>query len=141
MLASCGKQQHEVLIEAESFKEKGGWVVDPQFVEQMGSPYLLAHGLGSPVKNAKTTINLLSKGKYYIWVRTKNWADGEWEAPGRFRLLVNGEELEEILGSGEEKWRWQYAGRIAIKETPVIVELKDLTGFEGRCDAVFLSTG
>ncbi len=139
MLASCGKQQHEVLIEAESFKEKGGWVVDPQFVEQMGSPYLLAHGLGSPVKNAKTTINLLSKGKYYIWVRTKNWADGEWEAPGRFRLLVNGEELEEILGSGEEKWRWQYAGRIAIKETPVIVELKDLTGFEGRCDAVFLS--
>jgi hypothetical protein len=139
ILTSCGKQCNEVLIEAESFDEKGGWVVDPQFVEQMGSPYLLAHGLGSPVKNAKTTINLPSKGKYNIWVRIKNWADGEWEAPGRFRLLVNGEELEEILGSGEEKWRWQYAGRIAIKETPVILELKDLTGFEGRCDAVFLS--
>ena len=139
ILASCGKQSNEVLIEAESFDEKGGWVVDPQFVEQMGSPYLLAHGLGSPVKNAKTTINLPSKGKYNIWVRTKNWADGEWEAPGRFRLLVNGEELEEILGSGEEKWRWQYASRISIKEIPVIIELKDMTGFEGRCDAVFLS--
>ncbi len=37
------------------FKEKGGWLVDPQFVEQMGSPYLLAHGLGKAVNDAKTT--------------------------------------------------------------------------------------
>ena len=99
IMLSCGKQQHEILIEAESFSEKGGWVVDPQFVGQMGSPYLLAHGLGSPVENAKTTVNLFSEGKYHIWARTRNWADGEWEAPGRFRLLVNGEELEEVLGT------------------------------------------
>ena len=26
------------LVEAEAFADKGGWVVDPQFVEQMGSP-------------------------------------------------------------------------------------------------------
>ena len=26
-------------VEAESFADKGGWVVDPQFVEQIGSPY------------------------------------------------------------------------------------------------------
>jgi len=141
ILASCGNQPHEILIEAESFIEKGGWVVDPQFVEQMGSPYLLAHGLGSPVKNAKTTVNLPSEGKYNIWVRTKNWADGEWEAPGRFRFLINGEELDEILGTGDEKWRWQYAGSKSIKGTSAILELKDLTGFEGRCDAVYLSTG
>jgi hypothetical protein len=140
ILASCGRQQHEVLIEAESFKDKGGWVVDPQFVEQMGSPYLLAHGLGIPVKNAQTGINLESRGKYYVWVRTKNWAAGNWEAPGRFRLVINGEELRKTLGTGEEKWRWQYAGRTSIKEASVIIELKDLTGFEGRCDAVYMST-
>ena len=140
MLTSCGKQQHEVLIEAESFKEKGGWVVDPQFVEQMGSPYLLAHGLGIPVKNAWTEINLESPGKYYVWVRTKNWVAGNWEAPGRFRLLVNGSELEETLGTGIEKWSWQYAGMTSLKDTSIVIELKDLTGFEGRCDAVYLST-
>lgn len=39
-------QNNTLLIEAESFANKGGWVVDQQFVEQMGSPYLLAHGLG-----------------------------------------------------------------------------------------------
>ncbi|MCE5346912.1 MAG: hypothetical protein LLG13_11595, partial [Bacteroidales bacterium] len=49
LLTSCKKEHYEVLIEAESFKDKGGWVVDQQFVEQMGSPYLLAHGLGNPV--------------------------------------------------------------------------------------------
>ena len=140
MLASCGKQQHEVLIEAESFKEKGGWVVDPQFVGQMGSPYLLAHGLGIPVKNARAEINLESTGKYYVWVRTKNWVSGNWEAPGRFRLLVNGSELEETLGTGDEKWSWQYAGMTSPEETSIVIELKDLTGFEGRCDAVYMST-
>ena len=40
------------LVEAEAFADKGGWVVDPQFVEQMGSPYLLAHGKGIPVADA-----------------------------------------------------------------------------------------
>ncbi len=140
ILASCGRQRHEVLIEAESFKDKGGWVVDPQFVEQMGSPYLLAHGLGIPVKNAMTEINLESTGKYYVWVRTKNWVSGNWEAPGRFRVLVNGSELEETLGTGNEKWSWQYAGMTSLKETSIVIELKDLTGFEGRCDAVYLST-
>ena len=32
-----------LLIEAESFDQKGGWVVDQQFMDLMGSPYLMAH--------------------------------------------------------------------------------------------------
>jgi len=70
---SCKTETHELLIEAESFNEKGGWVVDPQFVQQMGSPYLLAHGLGIPVSNAKTKVPVPFSGKYNVWVRTKNW--------------------------------------------------------------------
>ena len=46
-----------LLVEAESFTEKGGWVVDQQFMDLMGSPYLLAHGLGSPVENAVPMYN------------------------------------------------------------------------------------
>jgi hypothetical protein len=137
-LASCKKENCEFLVEAESFKDKGGWVVDPQFVEQMGSPYLLAHGLGSPVANAGTEINLSYTGKYHIWVRTKNWVPGEWEAPGRFKIIINGKELKTILGT-EEGWGWQYAGSSVIKDTSVKIELADLTGFDGRCDAVYLS--
>ena len=39
-----------IFIEAESFDNKGGWVLDNQSMKQMGSSYLLAHGLGIPVK-------------------------------------------------------------------------------------------
>src|SRR5690606_33747472 len=76
------------LVEAESFDNKGGWFVDPQFVEQMGSPYLLARGLGTPVDSATTEVKFPSQGIYHVWVRTKNWVPGNWEAPGRFQLKV-----------------------------------------------------
>ena len=46
----------DALVEAESFATKGGWVVDPQFVDVMGSPYLLAHGMGEPVADAETSV-------------------------------------------------------------------------------------
>lgn len=36
-----------LLIEAEDFESYGGWVLDSRFETQMGSPYLLAHGLGN----------------------------------------------------------------------------------------------
>jgi len=106
-----------------------------------GIPVSPCHGLGTPVKNATTTVNLPSEGKYHIWARTRNWAKGDWEAPGRFRLCINGEELEEVLGTGDETWQWQYAGSKTIKGLKAVIELKDLTGFEGRCDAVYLNTG
>ena len=40
----------KVLLEAEQFADLGGWDLDQQSMDQMGSPYLLAHGLGVPVE-------------------------------------------------------------------------------------------
>ena len=37
-----------VVLECEQFAERGGWSVDSQFIDEMGSSYLLAHGLGKP---------------------------------------------------------------------------------------------
>lgn len=42
----------DLLVEAESFDNPGGWVVAPQFEQQMGSPYFLAQDIGKPIKNA-----------------------------------------------------------------------------------------
>ncbi len=44
-----GRKAKAVLLEAEGFQKRGGWVLDQQFMDQMGSPFLLAHGLGEPV--------------------------------------------------------------------------------------------
>ncbi len=138
LVFSCYVEHSTVFVEAEAFEEKGGWLADPQFVEQMGSPYLLAHGMGKPVIPAKTTVNLPEAGLYHIWVRTMNWAPGPWDAPGRFKLAIDGQELETILGT-ETGWNWQYAGSVSLNKKDVEVKLIDLTGFDGRCDAICFS--
>ena len=129
----------DILIEAESFDNPGGWVIDPQFVQQMGSPYLMAHGMGHPVKNATTTVNFPKKGGYHVWVRTMNWVPGDWEAPGRFQLKVGKKVLDKTLGL-RSGWGWQYVGQITLEAKAAQIELIDLTGFNGRCDAIYFST-
>ncbi len=130
--------QTEILIEAESFPDKGGWMVDPQFVEQMGSPYLMAHGMGKPVANAATEVSVEKAGTYHVWARTKNWAPGKWNPPGQFQILIDGKALNNKLGL-TPGWGWEYAGEVTLGAEMVNLELADLTGFNGRCDAVFFS--
>lgn len=132
-----------VLVEAESFENAGGWGLDTQFIDSMGSPYLLAHGLGRQVSDASTTIELPSTGKYRVFVRTMDWV-GRWKAkghPGQFEVLINGNSLERTFGTESADWAWQDGGVIDIDETQVDVSLHDLTGFDGRCDAIFFTKG
>lgn len=135
-----GMKAQFILIEAESFVNKGGWVVDQQFMDEMGSPYLLAHGLGVKVDDAVTTVPIPGEGKYRVWVRTKDWV-GQWNtdgAPGKFNLVINGNCLPEVFGTKYTEWTWQDGGITDIKGAEARIELRDLTGFEGRCDAILL---
>ena len=98
--AICGCRK-QVLVEAESFAETGGWKIDQQFMDQMGSPYLIAHGMGVPVEDAVTSVRLPSKGKWQVYARTYNWTS-PWhygEGPGCFRISVDGNELGTALGN------------------------------------------
>ena len=79
-LTAASLRAASVLVECESFKDLGGWGLDQQFMDQMGSPYLLAHGLGAPVKDAVTTVIFQETGDYRIWVRTRDWV-GAWKTP------------------------------------------------------------
>tara|TARA_R110000868_G_scaffold1647_4_gene13294 strand:+ start:19249 stop:21045 length:1797 start_codon:yes stop_codon:yes gene_type:complete len=128
----------DLLLEAESFDNTGGWLVDPQFVEQVGSPYLLAHGLGATVQNASTEVKFAKNGNYNIWVRTVNWVPGNWQAPGQFKLKINGTLMDKPLGL-RSGWGWEYVGKTAVQNRSLHVELVDLTGFDGRCDAIYFS--
>lgn len=136
--ANHKKNSGEILVDAVSFQDKGGWLVDPQFIEQMGSPYLLAHGMGTPVANATTRVNAKKGGKYHVWVRTKNWCPGPWDAPGQFQLSVNGKKTPTLFGT-LDGWAWQKGEAVELSEGENKLELVDLTGFEGRCDAIFLT--
>lgn len=128
---------NSLLIEAEDFDSYGGWVVDSQFETQMGSPYLLAHGLGRPVADASTAVNISCAGEYMVWVRAKDWVPSHH--PGRFTLAINGITLQTEFGANGLDWSWQFAGKIALPQGEVKLVLHDLTGFDGRCDAIYLS--
>lgn len=140
-----------------------GWVLDQQFMDQMGSPYLLAHGLGTPVSDAKKIVTFPSAGTYRVWIRTFDWV-ARWRneqtrspkrargvAPGRFEVLVNSVALTPkkrgytteltAFGASGTDWHWQDGGTVKIANpSDVEIRLHDLTGFEGRCDAILFTT-
>ncbi|HCE48104.1 MAG TPA: pyridine nucleotide-disulfide oxidoreductase [Prevotellaceae bacterium] len=132
----------EIWLETENFKHKGGWVVDQQFMDEMGSSYLLAHGMGKAVEDAWTDVEVPISGTYYIYVRTYNWTS-PWHSgkgPGAFQLLINGKSTGNELGCEGTNWMWQSAGFLKLKKGKLNVALHDLSGFEGRCDAIYLTT-
>lgn len=126
-----------LLIEAEDFENYGGWVLDSQFETQMGSPYLLAHGLGRVVDDATTVVAIPEASDYEVWVRAKDWAPGHH--PGRFTLSINNIALQTEFGANDQDWSWQSAGKVSLPKGKVSFRLHDLTGFDGRCDAIYLS--
>ena len=131
-----------IWIEAESFEQKGGWLVVQQMIEGMGSPYLIAHGLGTPVKDAQTNVRIDTAATYNVYVRTYNWT-APWHpstGPGGFKVAINGKRLPVTVGQTGDRWQWQKAGTVNLKRGMATLALCDLTGFDGRCDAVCLST-
>ena len=139
-LAASPSRAAEVLVEAEQFASLGGWDLDQQSMDQMGSPYLLAHGLGTPVKDAVTQVTFPESGEYHVWVRTRDWV-APWKAPGapgKFQLLIDDQPLEPTFGTVGADWHWQPGGKVTVGKTAKLT-LHDLTGFEGRCDAIVFS--
>lgn len=139
--ASMTRADGPLFIEAESFADHGGWSLDTSFTNVIGSPYLLAHGLGKAVADAKTTIKIPKAGKYRMWARTKDWV-APWKAPGapgRFQVVVNGKALATEFGVSGAEWAWQAGGSVDLPAGEVTLALRDLTGFDGRCDAILFS--
>jgi hypothetical protein len=132
--------QDPIFLETESFTDKGGWVIDQQSFVVMGSSYLMAHGMGRPVKDAATTVSFPKKGKYRVWVRTKDWAPFP-KGPGKFQVVLNGKPLNQVFGeSGSDVWKWYPGGEIEVQNEQMSVALHDLTGFNGRCDAILFTS-
>ena len=140
-ITSLTASAQTVFIEAESLASHGGWKLDTAFTNIVGSPYLLAHGLGKPVADAQGTAKIPSAGEYRVWVRTKDWV-GHWNAPGspgRFQVIVNGQPLATEFGAKGAEWHWQDGGKVTLAAGEAKLALHDLTGFNGRCDAIVLT--
>ncbi|MCH5173527.1 MAG: FAD-dependent oxidoreductase [Bacteroidales bacterium] len=142
---------NSLMVLATRFDDTGDWTLEQQFVLQMGSSYLLAHGLGTPIaKDPTTRINIEKPGKYTLWVRTKNWTAfwSEGKTPGIFQVKINGVADEAEFGTGcpgatraeRAAWYWQRGGTYELPSGECEISLHDLSGLDGRCDAILLTT-
>jgi len=127
-----------VWLEAEQFKETGGWSNDPQHVDIMGSPYLLATGVGKPVEDAVTTARIPRIGIYRLWVRCRDWFPEH--SPGQFQVRVTGKPSSVTFGkSSTDAWQWIDGGSFDLEAGDAEIRLHDLTGWWGRCDGIVLA--
>jgi hypothetical protein len=135
--------ENSTMVLATKFADKGDWTVEQQFVLQMGSSYLLAHGIGTPLANdAVTTIEVPADGTYKLYVRTKNWTKywSNGPTPGIFSVLIDGVANDTTFGTEEVNWQWQKGADVQLTKGEHTIALHDLTGFDGRCDAIILTT-
>ena len=70
-------------------------MIDQQFMDYMGSPFLLAHGMGIPVKDAVTKVHFPETGTLSMFgcvpviglpPGKEEVPEGAYQAPGRFQL-------------------------------------------------------
>jgi hypothetical protein len=124
--------------DAADFGDYGGWALDTQFVGFMGSSYLIAHGTGTPVAAARLEIPAVRTGRYRLWVRSKNWIPEH--SPGRFALSINGRDCGKEFGAQHaDGWRWEDGGMHDLSSGQTLLELRDLTGYYGRCSSIILT--
>lgn len=143
------KESAALLLEAAQFQNHGGWGLDSQYMDIMGSGFLIAHGIGKPVEDAVAKVAFPEAGSYRLWVRTRDWV-APWKkpdtpetkrahgTPGVFNVVVGGKSVGTFGNEGEE-WHWQDGGTIEVNDPDAEIALHDLTGFAGRCAGVFLT--
>ncbi|MBR4616903.1 MAG: FAD-dependent oxidoreductase, partial [Kiritimatiellae bacterium] len=115
--------------------DAGGWKLDVQFMDVIGSPYLLAHGCGIRVTDAKAVANVPESGRWHMWVRSRKWVDGA----GVFKVSIDGRTLGQTFGVSQTKWDWEDGGEIELKKGLIQIVLEDKDGFDGRCAGVVLT--
>lgn len=115
--------------------DAGGWKTDVQFMDVMGSPYLLAHGCGIRVTDAKAAVKVPESGRWRVWVRSRKWVEGA----GAFKVEIGGRSLARTFGVSQSEWAWEDGGEVELAAGETRLALVDQDGFDGRCAGIALT--
>ncbi len=135
------KKSDSVLLPAVMFDNRGGWTADNQFMDSVGSTYLLAHGLGTPVRDASTNFKIPSYGTYNVFVRTMNWT-ACWDDRlnfGAFEMKIDDKLIPISFGTRNREWGWQDAGKHKLDKGTHSIRIHDLHGLDARIDCILLT--
>ncbi len=128
----------KIWIDAAAFDNYGGFVLETQFVREMGQSYLMANGTGIAVAPASVTFKVNEGGSYRFYIRTKNWC--EEHAPDGLILEVDGKRSEHISSKMHIKdWYFEIGADFALEKGEHILKVYDTTGWFGRFACVVVT--
>ncbi len=120
-----------IWIDALEFDDYGGFLKDTQFVAEMGQGYLLADGVGQPVKPAGKTFSVTEAGRYRFYLRTKNWCPEH--DPDGLQLAVDGQLYPHVSGLMQVSgWYFEIAADFDLTPGEHLLQVYDTTGWCGR---------
>ncbi|ALL07598.1 hypothetical protein AQ505_20155 [Pedobacter sp. PACM 27299] len=133
--------QHTYFIEAEDFQFPAGWVFSKEAGTNVsGKGALYSAASKEPIPDALTVITLKTKGSFFVWTRSRAYAD---QKPGtrRFLLSVNEQDMSQESGHHiGEGYAWEKVGRADLDAGENVLRLKNTSKYFVRCDAILLTT-
>ncbi len=138
-----------IMLGADAFTNKGTWSLANR--EHGAYGYVLrAIGGNKPAnsKDATVTIKVPEDGNYTVWVRVRDFAGGVdnngnpvVSGVRTCQIKVGDTLLPNTVGNhGVDAYKWQEAGKVAVKKGEVKISLVDSSANYARVEAVALST-
>ena len=128
----------KIWIDAVDFDCYGGFIAETQFIREMGQPYLLANGVGSPIVPASVSFSVRDGGMYRFFIRTKNWCSEH--SPDGLILAVDGKRAKHICSQMNVRdWYFEIGGDFLLSKGTHKLTVSDTTGWFGRFSAVVIT--
>ncbi len=125
-------------IDAPEFDELGGFVLESQFVGEMGQSYLMADSVGTVVSPATVKFSIKESGMHRFFVRTKNWCT-EY-APDGIVIEVDGDRSAHVCGKMHVNgWYFEIAGDFDLSVGEHVLRVHDTDGWFGRFSCVIIT--
>ena len=128
----------KIFIDAVDFDDYGGFILETQFVREMGQPYLMANGVGEEVKPASVEFSVKESGMYRFFIRTKNWC--EEHAPDGLVMEVDAERSPHVSSLMRVKdWYFEIGADFFLTEGNHTLKIYDTTGYFARFACVIIT--
>ncbi len=125
-------------IDAVDFDDYGGFILETQFVREMGQPYLMANGTGSPVTPSAVRFSVNEGGMYRFYIRTKNWCPEH--KPDGLLLEVDGIRSQHVCSEMNVcGWYFEIAANFSLSKGTHTLKIYDTKGWFARFACVIIT--
>ena len=87
---------------------------------------------------AQVNVQIPEDGEYYIWCRSRDFDSDQGRR--KFRIGVNKTGFAKEFGChGENGWKWELAGKVALEKGISTVKVYDISGYYARLDMIAIT--